>query len=235
VSGTHAYRELSRGWARHAGRIALDDGRARIDYAELDGLVADTARELSRLDARRPGLVAENGIGWALVQLAALRSDLPLVALPTFFSAAQRAAAVAEARLDVLVTDADAPDGGGGGKRRAALHVPGLCAFATGVSPTRAAEPFERVTFTSGSSGTPRGVKLAHDALLTVAGSLREATDMRADDRHLCALPLSVLLEEVGGLLRGLGAGARVLLLPAAERGLAGSTGFDPERFGRAL
>ncbi len=49
--------------------------------------------------------------------------------------------------------------------------------------------------------------------------------------RHLCALPLAVLLENIAGLMAPLRQGATCITLPLAELGLSGSSSFDVARF----
>ena len=53
--------------------------------------------------------------------------------------------------------------------------------------------------------------------------------------RHLCALPLAVLLENVAGLMAPLAHGAECVVLPLQEVGLVGSSSFDPARLQAAV
>ena len=50
--------------------------------------------------------------------------------------------------------------------------------------------------------------------LRAVVASLADATGMSAGDRHLCLMPLGVLLENIGGVYVPLWAGATATLLP---------------------
>src|SRR5690606_36978821 len=67
-----------------------------------------------------------------------------------------------------------------------------------------------------------------------VAGSLREATEPCGVGRHLCVLPLAVLLENVAGVYAPLLAGAEVVLPSLDEVGFTG-TALDVPRFLAAL
>jgi long-subunit acyl-CoA synthetase (AMP-forming) len=63
--------------------------------------------------------------------------------------------------------------------------------------------------------------------MLSVADGLMQAMAPLSVARHLCALPLPLLLENIAGVYAPLAAGATVIA-PAADRvGLAGSTGFN--------
>jgi len=86
-----------------------------------------------------------------------------------------------------------------------------------------------KISFTSGTTGTPKGACIGTDALLEVAASIVRATEGLGITRHLCALPLAVLLENVAGLLAPLSRGGTCVVLPGREVGLLGSSAFDPE------
>ena len=54
--------------------------------------------------------------------------------------------------------------------------------------------------YTSGTTGTPRGVRLAMDTIETVAMALAQAAGAEAADRAMALLPLSILLENIAAL-----------------------------------
>jgi len=99
------------------------------------------------------------------------------------------------------------------------------------------------VVATSGSTGTPRGVVLTHDAVAASSAATSRRLGVTADDHWLACLPLS----HVGGLsvvMRGLHAGTRLTVHPGfdADRVMASGANLvslvptalrriDPERF----
>jgi len=92
-----------------------------------------------------------------------------------------------------------------------------------------------KITFTSGTTGTPKGVCLGARAIRRVAAGLMHATEPLGIRRHLCALPFAVLLENIAGLIAPLARGATCITLPLHELGLSGSCAFDAARFHAAV
>jgi long-subunit acyl-CoA synthetase (AMP-forming) len=95
-------------------------------------------------------------------------------------------------------------------------------------SPAR--EESHKITFTSGTTGTPKGVVLSISQQLHAAAALAEIATAIGIRRHLCMLPLAVLLENVAGAYTALTVGATCICPPLHELGLNGSSAFDPER-----
>jgi len=210
--------------------VALTDGRQRLDYVQLLARVDALSDHLSALLPKTIALWADNSVDWAVADLAAARAEQPSVPLPVFFSPAQTSHAIAQAGVDLVLTDqpealrALRPDA-------TLLALPNagtLRAFRLPqAAPAELPDACLKITFTSGTTGAPKGVCLGAEALSTVAQALARAGDGRASDRHLCLLPLATLLENVGGLYAPLLVGATVCVPSLAEVGLKGSSGLD--------
>jgi long-subunit acyl-CoA synthetase (AMP-forming) len=171
------------------------------------------------------GILADNGPDWVALDRAAQRSAITLVPLPGFFTAAQLAHAVQASRMDALFcpepsaaqalgfSPAELPDGMPWHRRSTARS--GDAARAS------------KITFTSGTTGAPKPVRLTAREQWQVARSLCEALRPLQLRRHLCLLPLAVLLENVAGVYAAEIAGADCCVPPLAGLGVKGATGFD--------
>ncbi|NJD30681.1 MAG: long-chain fatty acid--CoA ligase [Gammaproteobacteria bacterium] len=193
-------------------RIALDDGRQRITFGQVAALVEAEGEWLARR-GERFALLADNGIGWAIADLALHLRALPSVPVPGYFTAPQVQHVLDDAGIDCVLTD----DAGrvrellAGWRVEGAAARTGLTMFRRQLDPaSRATLPAGtvKVTYTSGSTAAPKGVCLGADDLETIAKSLAGATSGLGVQRHLCLLPLATLLENVGGIYAPLLAGA---------------------------
>lgn len=229
---------------RSPDTIALRGGNLQLSYEELRVEVEAFCATLSSASPKVIGLLMDNGPAWVVADLAALALSTPIIPLPAFFSHAQLEHAMRAAGVDTLVCDqADRVEEWlsqcgiqivAETHRRAANQV--LTVFQLAMTPQHTMPAgTAKITFTSGTTAQPKGVCLAKSTLLTVAESLANATEANEQDHHLCILPLSTLLENIAGLYVPLWVGAKVTVLPLAEVGLSGSSGFDVQAFMRTL
>lgn len=168
------------------------------------------------------GLLADNGPDWVGVDLDAEAAGVPLVPLPPFFTPAQLAHAVAATGMDALYCTSE------GTARALGFHRKGNSPwYSREAAPVPLPPGTAKITFTSGTTGAPKGVCLSAAAQRAVARSLAEATRTLGIERHLCLLPLAVLLENIAGIYAPLAAGAQWIAPPLAEVGMSGATGFD--------
>ena len=232
---------------RHAhakpASIALRGGPAPLSYGELHAWITALADEFRFLGAGTVALLADNSPAWALVDLAALAAGLRVVPLPPFFSLAQVRHAVATAGVDTVIADPRMQIGTVCPARRTAplrslpagLSLECLSLGHRAATPAGIPAGTQKITFTSGSTGEPKGVCLSVEAMEQVAQSLVDASQAQAGDVHLCTLPLSTLLENIGGLYAPLLVGASTCLRTLAEVGLVGATRIDGNTLRHAL
>ncbi|HEY0975151.1 MAG TPA: AMP-binding protein [Solimonas sp.] len=217
--------------------VALDAPGRSLTYAALTAAIARQAALLHALGIETLGLYADNGVDWVVTDLAARRSACRLVPLPLFFSPTQIEHAIRDAGVEWVLAPANAAarlpfDFVESQPLDDVMSLYRPRAFA---GPVRLPAGTQKITYTSGTTGDPKGVCLSLATMERVAQSLGDATGADAQDRHLCALPLSTLLENIGGVDAPLLAGATVCLRPLAAIGLDGASGIDPLRLLDAL
>lgn len=211
--------------------VALRGANGReVSASELLAHARRLAAELQETGARHVACCLPDGPEWVAADLACLMAGTPMVPIPEFFTGEQAEYALRQAGVDtVLMLPNGMPGGSSAGRfERICLtrrDTPGAI-----IPPATA-----RITFTSGTTGAPKGVCLSADLLDRVAASLVERIAELALKRHLVLLPLAILLENVAGVYAGLIAGAEIQFTRPGEAGLAGSSGFDPARLLQAI
>ena len=211
---------------------ALDDG-ARTWHR--DALQAEVDALRDRLVAQHTQVLAtlmDNGAAWVVADLAAAAAGIVHVPLPVFFTPEQIGHALRAAGADTLLTlpalaarwaGAPTVDIAVAAQPLAMLRLPG--------APVPMPAGTAKITFTSGTTGAPKGVCLSGEAMQQVAEGLVAALAPLDIQRHLCALPFAVLLENIAGLMAPLMRGATCVVLPLEQLGLRGSSSFDAARF----
>lgn len=217
-------------------RPALYGERAGYSYAELAHAVDETATALRERNISVLGLYGDNGPEWLLVDLACQAAGVTLVPLPMFFSQQQLAHTMRASGMQALLTDDcerfTALDEVG----QAVAEIAGLALIdIPGAQPVQLPQQTAKITFTSGSTGTPRGVCLSNETQFSTASALAEKLEPLNSALHLCLLPLATLLENVAGAYTSWRLGGTVVA-PGLERlGLSGSSGLDTAQLVRCI
>jgi len=222
---------------------ALESSQASLSYAALIESIASLADDLRSHQVHTLALLSDNGPGWCIADLACLQAEITLIPIPHFFTPAQTAHLIRSAgvegiisqqpeQISTLLTALNIKH-----ERAVEFPISGLCMHLTPlhVSAIELPQSCAKITFTSGSTGEPKGVCLQASSMQTVSKSLAQVTAANPDDRHLSLLPYATLLENIGGLYAPLLSGATVISPSLHEVGLSGSSGLDVQQFIRIL
>jgi acyl-CoA synthetase (AMP-forming)/AMP-acid ligase II len=234
---------------RFGDRIAIEDAKTRLTYAEL----VDEARTFAAAlvasgvePGDRVGIWAGNSPRWVVSLLGLSQAGAVLVPVNTRFKGAEAADILLRSRVRVLVTvtdflGADYPAMLAG----TGAELPDLdtVVVASGPVPSGAqswtgfldrAGPTDRVAverrcaelgpddrsdilFTSGTTGTPKGVVMTHGRTLRVATDWVAMTGLGPDDRYLMVNPYFHMFGLKAGILACLVSGATMLPEPVFD------------------
>lgn len=184
---------------------ALISPNGAISYRELIEHVRGHAQWAMRLP-QRVGLLFTKGPDYIVCDLALSFAGKELVPLPEFFSDAQLLHIAQAAQLSDVVADSASAERA----KRLGFTVHLLDAESvTDIAPAIGAN---RIIFTSGTTGKPKGVCLSERQLLTSVAVLAEASRATESDRYLSMLPNSLLLEQIAGTYLPLSVGAAIHL-----------------------
>lgn len=168
----------------------------------------------------RIGLHMDNGVDWIAWDLAASKARITCIPLPTFFSAEQLAHCTATAEIDAVVANGVASINADHRSR-----------------PMQAADGslIAKITFTSGSTGNPKGVLLTQHAIDQVVDALADGLAHVDTGTHLCLVPLSILLENIAGIYLPLQRGLDIAVPATASLGIIGSSGIHRGKLAAAI
>lgn len=179
--------------AAKGNAIALDPVVApAVTWADLYERIM---MEVGRLRVSGSGdpvaLSLDHGVEASIRELAMLEAGIPVLSLPSFFTPAQIG------------------------------HAKSACGIGDGVAAAALPDGTARITFTSGSTGAPKGVCLSAHHMLTVAASIVDRLGADHAGRHCALLPPGILLETVAGFFATMLAGGTYVCPPQEAVGLA--------------
>tara|TARA_Y100001001_G_scaffold56411_1_gene53311 strand:- start:805 stop:2442 length:1638 start_codon:yes stop_codon:yes gene_type:complete len=220
---------------------ATQDGKeVCLTARQLEAAIGAVAHQLEQSGVSHLGLLGHNSPDWLVAQLAAWRAGLPVTPIPAFFSEQQINHLLDTTGLDGLLLvqddslDAWLPSARANDFKRQPLSTGdspdglSIALFRRRSTPAPLPDGTRLITFTSGTTGTPKGVCLSGPHLESVIEGLEQRLAGVPLHRHGVVLPLAVLLEHLAGALFALWRGAQIIVDAPLRTGLAGSGDLNP-------
>lgn len=216
--------------------VVLQSESGAWDASGWQREVNDAGALLRQAHTRVLATLLDNGPAFVALDEAALGARVVHVPLPPFFTPEQLGHALDAAGVDTIAAHpllAERWPQLRWTPHRLAGEA--VCLAERPGAPRALPAGTVKITFTSGTTGRPKGVCLGAPALEAVTAGLVQALGPLGITRHLSVLPYAVLLENVAGAMAARRQGATLLSLPTRRLGLTGSSQFDPAAFDRAL
>ena len=135
----------------------------KLDYATLYAEVMYRQQRLRDENVKVVALALDNGVEAMLWDLAALFEGLTCLTLPPFFSPAQRNHCLEQSQAERVIAEPELD----AELQAAGYEKTGEFWRRTFSGPNRMPEGTAKLTFTSGTTGTPKGVCLSAESILT--------------------------------------------------------------------
>jgi long-chain acyl-CoA synthetase len=187
----------------HAGKsLALVGDTRSLTYSELIDEIDTRDKLLRERNVSTLALALDNDPEWVLWDLACIQAGIPCIPIAPFMHEQQIQHIIKSANISHIIKTA----GLEAINSSAESHLP---------------EGTAKITYTSGTTGNPKGVCLSQDGMEQVALSLIKMLGKDLAKRHLCVLPLAILLENIAGVYTTLLAGGTIYI-PSLK-----TTGFE--------
>lgn len=222
--------------AESAGKLpALTGDNQQLRYLDLMTAVDDLVSNLRYRRIKRLALLADNSPFWVVVDLACLDAGVTLIPIPVFHDVKQIANILSQCSADALISDRALDDkeltgflaSGEKVQRLNGITSLALWLLPIPLAPVPLPPTTAKISYTSGVTGPAKGVCLSLFNQYATASAVNSALSKLSLSRHLAALPLSSLFENIAGVHAALLRGAEVLVPSLQSLAWLGSEEID--------
>lgn len=221
--------------SRPVDKIIASDSQQSITVGDLIEQCQHLANELRTHSIKVLALYGDNSVNWLVIDLACQLASVCLIPLATFFSTEQLKHIFESTNIDAIICEN--PElfnqlfqGTIQKQQKSCIKGYELVSLKSNDKSSALPGNTNKITFTSGSTGNPKGVCLSNEQLIKQAKALSEVVNIK-EARHLCLLPLSTLLENVAGIYAPLLSGGEIIMPRLTDIGFEGSSSLNPEKF----
>ncbi len=235
---------------KNPDKLAIQGDTVSFNYQELLDEIETAASSLGLTSDDKQqtfAILLDNHPAWAVLDLALLFNKQCTVPLPHFFSTKQLKHALLDSDAEHIILDESAintplvNDLDDIILTKASFYIAEKKLYwfriknKTAISfdqehKQKSIQKIAKITYTSGTTSNPKGVLLSEEVIMSKVVSLLAASEANENDVSLSILPLSTLLENIGGLYVPLYCGASVILLSPETTGLSGSSQLNQNK-----
>jgi long-chain acyl-CoA synthetase len=206
-------------------KFSINNGNEIFTHLDIQRRIDQYKSQLPK-ESKTIGLAIDNSIDWLIFDLLAHQDNLIVIPIPAFFSQNQLEHLFSVVKIDLLVTnDMRLPENFGFTFK--AELAPNILLSIIQHDHIINESGYQKITFTSGTTGNPKGVCLSTKYQFEVAYDLAEILQDIGIKKHLSVLPFSILLENVAGTYTSILLEGENYILPLAAVGFNG-VHFNP-------
>jgi len=218
--------------------VVIMGDNENVTWDGLNHRVSSLVNELMPYEGKVIGLYAENSPDWIVIDLACQQAGIILLPLPSFFSKQQLSHAIKSSGAQAIMVSNThelkikelSLDNQCNAKKLSSTTSTLKILDTTFHKTLTLPKGTQKITFTSGSTGQPKGVCLSLLSQINTSQALVDALDL-SDVIHLAVLPFSTLLENIAGIYAPLITGGKIIALSQKSLGFNGSQGFDLNKY----
>src|SRR6056300_174011 len=213
---------------RYPQKVSLRTNETSLNYADLVSAIIETSANLISFNSQVFGIDLSNCPEWVITDLSILNIKATNIPIPSFFSSEQINHLISDSSLEIMISDNyDKYQGNFSLIKTIKILQKELYIFKTkNIAPNL---DYSKITYTSGTTGNPKGVCLTEVNIQKTIMALEEALNINQDDVHFSFLPYSVLLENIAGIYLPLMLGAEIFIPDEKELNF-GSPTIDYQR-----